>query len=190
MNECSYREEVAEYAGGDVALTEDLRAHLVDCGECQALLLGLEEDRRLLQAEPAISAADLDVVRSAVLRRRVEPRKYWGAAVAAGVVVATLLGAGSLGVFAPRTPEMAYTPPVPLAPRVAEKAVTPLPTEKVRRPSRKANSDELMASLAVLLEPPSTAPATSDAPVVVTMSTADPDVVIILLADSKGEVDE
>jgi hypothetical protein len=200
MTSCPSRETLALFTGQDLAADELLRiaAHVQECPSCESLCDALLSDRALLQAAPEVSADDLFEIRRHVLseiggaaRRR---RYAWIGAMAAALALFAILPSFNrpktvLDPVSRVVPNTTSKPPVEIAPSpVRRPAVVKRVAVKHRR--REAFSgQQLIAALDRLAEldaPPATP---TDAPIVITLQTADPNVTIILVPDNTGEVE-
>jgi hypothetical protein len=187
MKQCPWAEQVAISLDGNFESPE-LRRHLTACSDCRELLEELQSDRLLLQQAPEIEESAFDEVRGAVLDRIVHrPRRAW-MAVAAGVIVAALGATVWLNSLRPSdVPEAAALRPVP-APAVIAVPVTRPPVKHRARPA--VSADRLALELSKMLEQTHRGPVTSDAGVVITAATSDPDVVFVLIGDTNETLDE
>lgn len=193
MNACDRAEHVALYVGGDLAPAESaaVQRHATECAECRALLADLMVDAALLRAPVELPAAAFSDVRSAVSTRLQSFRHYlwWPAAAAAAAALATLawytqevnrpLDGLDIVVSAPAAPRVAL--PQPATAEVSQ-----------RRPTIRHRHDPaaLAMALRAMLPPVNAAPAASSSPVLITTQTEDPNVVIILIPETKGDMHE
>jgi hypothetical protein len=193
MRNCPDLENLALYAGDDLgqAETSDMRAHIEQCPSCLATLTELRADRNLLQTSPEIPEGAFGEVRHRVLSQlqsTARVRRYaWVAAIAACLALVAIIPK-----FAPKRIDppaaIVIPPPAIVQPRVA--AVNEpsrlhhksRPVHKIKAPVQR--DEELIAAFDKLFEPEAPPATSADAPVVITMQTADPNVTIILLADN------
>jgi hypothetical protein len=163
MSCAAWEDKIAQYSGGDLA-TEDLaamEAHLRACVGCAELARGLECDRVWLQARPAdLAGVDFDGMRRRLRGEIVRRRRIRRWVPAAAAMAAALLLA------------VAFSPQHGKPPAV----VAPLQTAQVRP------QVPPIRPVAALPEPSRGAPTASAAPPVeMRITTADPDVIIILV---------
>lgn len=189
---CDRAEQVAMLLDGEQA-TPALQAHIDVCAECRELLEELRADQSLLREPPEVPQGIVATrVLRQIVRRRLTP--YIPSAIAAALFACALLIPRYYKYTAPVDP-----PPAPQQQRAAAPPMeAPVPVPQLAAPRhhrptvaravpRSADPDKLMASLEAMLEPASTAVASADTPVLITTQTADPDVVIVLVPERKGD---
>jgi hypothetical protein len=173
---CREREErIALYAGADLpgASAVEVERHLRDCAGCQVFASGLREALDLLRdqhTEP-VAAAHYTALRARVLGALDRPRRVrrwlWAPAALALVLAA--------GVGIDRRMRVAPLPHVPLraraAPALTAAPARPNPPARPRRPAR-----------------PAPKPSRRSEPVLVRLQTSDPDVVILWITETKGDL--
>jgi hypothetical protein len=156
--------------------TPAIERHAAVCHECSELL----EDRELLREPPVLSDDALATVRTRVLKEVGHSRSpLWQAAAA------LLLAAGGATWWLTRLPEVE-----PLHVTVAA-PTAPMPTRKplrARAPEMvSARPADLALALRDALGPQTSPPVSGSSAVLVAMETEDPDVLIVLVSDSKGD---
>ncbi len=183
MNCRDWEEQLALHVGGDLAPKEaaEVERHLAGCAGCQVFWSGMKESLELLQgshAEP-IAPAHYAAVRGRVIAKLEAARWTWWRpkwafgllAVAAALVVALLVWPG---------------PKPEVLPRVAEGVVRPAPPEPGIIPVVPAPAPETRTSPRVRrvrrAEVPKPVPEPRQ-PLLVRLTTADPNVVIYWIAD-------
>jgi hypothetical protein len=162
----------------DSEWTPEIESHASVCHECSELLA----DRELLQEPPTLSEDALATVRTRVLKQVGHSRPpLWQAAAA------VFLTAGGLTWWLTRLPDVEplhVTVAAPTAPM-------PLPTRKPLRARApeviSARPAALALALRDALEPQTAPPVSGSSAVLVAMETEDPDVLIVLVSDSKGD---
>ena len=178
--------------------------HLSECAGCRELARGLEQDREWLSSRPPETAdTDFDAMRRAIRRelvrerriRRLAPALLMAAAAAIVLAVVTALPRR-----APHRPApVEQTVRVEAAPSVAARAPEPVRTparvaaahrEPAAQPETGITLEEAMRMFAELEEPPSDALTGmgSDSPVEMRIATRDPNVTIVLVQETKGDV--
>ena len=179
---CSHWEEpIALYAGGDLAPADavEVEQHVVECARCRLFFSSLQRSMELLReihAEP-VAPAHFAAVRSRVLaeieRPPRQPAWVWGLAAAAAIALLVMRGAGLRPArhVQPRAPLMAAVASSQ-PPAVTAAAKTRMPP--IDRAGRKAR----------LRAVPTAPPAP---PLLVKLTTDDPNVIIYWIADQKGE---
>jgi hypothetical protein len=209
MKNCPNLETLALYAGEELDTSERtaIAAHMADCSACAALVAELQSDRELLQSPPDVpEEAILDLHRRVMsdLPRPASIRRYfWPAAVAACLAILAL--SSTLSRRQPVAPRMAgpehrsaaavVKESIPdlqetskAQPLITQPSITQArPAHKTRRRAPRSSDAGLIAALDQLFETEPPPAATADGKVVITMLTEDPNVTIILLADSTGE---
>lgn len=191
MNSCEWSEQVALVAGGDLDESA-LDGHLAHCPACRELLVALRSDREWLQTAPVVPVSVVSEVRANVLRRtRTHGRLWWAALAAALAIGAFWIGTPHRDAPAPPALVTHVKPDVQVPAVTTAPSVRP-PRKQLRRsvPRPASGGDELMAAFAAALPPLNSAPAGPQADTVITASTADPDVVIVLIGELQGEVNE
>ena len=198
MKVCPSPEILALYAGEELDTSEraGLTAHLAECSACSALVADLQFDRELLRKPPDISEEAIEDVHRRVMSELPRPgsrRRYlWPAAVAACVA---LLALSSISLqHQPPSQTVANAEhrsnPAAIKEKIPElqqtSKVNALPARPTRRRIAKSSDAELIAALDNLFETEQPAVVPTDDHVVITMLTEDPDVTIVLLADSTG----
>ena len=199
MKVCPNLETLALYAGEELDASEraGVATHIIECSTCGALVAELQSDRELLQTYPDIPAEAIQEVHRRVMSELPAAgslRRYlWPAAIAACVALLAL--SSTLIRRQPAAQPMAIRDHRASPPIVSEKAhevqqatkAQSQPSRKIRRQPAKSSDAELIAALDQLFETEPQAAAATDGEVVITMLTEDPDVTIILLADSTGD---
>ena len=187
---CSWEERVALDMGGDLDAAESRRVaeHLRTCAECRELAGELRADQELLRAMPEVDAGAL---RARVMRQIGARRRAWPYAIAAALVLALLAGTLVSRVLLRPVPlpRVAYTlPAAPALLPVTTKARTVRPAPR----PRPASLPDIEAALAALVRPERGEPVRAAAapPVEIRLQTSDPNVVIILVPETKGEANE
>jgi hypothetical protein len=205
MKVCPNPETLALYAGEELDSSEraGVATHIIQCSTCGALVAELQSDRELLQSHPDITEGAIQDVHQRVMSELPVAgslRRYlWPAAIAACVALLALSSMWSSRLLRrqPEAQPTAHRGYRPAPPIVSEKApelqqttkVQSQAPRKIRRRPAKSSDAELIAALDQLFEtePPAAEP--TDGEVVITMLTEDPNVTIILLADSTGETE-
>lgn len=188
MKVCEWTERVAVFAGGDSV--PGVERHVEQCAECRTLLTELLEDREAMGLAPEVPESAYEAVRAGVMSEVRQRRRPWvWVAVAAAAV---LVVAAWFGIAVQRPVER-----LEVAVRHPEVVLVPVPLarEEVRvRPRvRKGPAEErveLATALQEFLGVTNMAPARSDAPVLITALTEDPDVVIVLVPETKGDFND
>jgi len=174
MNCRDWEERIALYAGGDLPPKEaaETRGHLQDCANCRELAAALREHgawmRAAHQALPA--AADFAAMRAGVLEqleRKQRPSARWlvwaGGLAAMAALVLVLMKS-------PRSEPAKPAPQVAVAKPPVQTVETPPP-----RPARRRHRVYTFRSKH------------TPEPLMVKLITDDPDVVIYLVVDPKGD---
>jgi anti-sigma factor RsiW len=195
---CPFEEKVALYVGDDLAAAE-MRAveeHIAGCAECAELAGDLVQDREWLGTRPPESEqADYAAMRARIRREVAKGRVTWvrwlGLAAAAAVVVILAVGLKST-----RTRPPAHIP-VPASARIEIKQapgtavvaskhklkLVPTATPEISLEAMMRMIEELDAA-----PPPEWSFTGSDSPVEMRIATRDPNVTIVLVQESEGDL--
>ena len=201
MKVCPNPETLALYAGEELDASERTRVatHIIECSTCGALIAELQSDRELLQAHPDIPEDAIQEVHRRVMSQLPSPDRcedtsglppllrVWPCFAlnstlvrrqpAAQTIVSSERHSAPPG-LTELSPELQTTP-----------KVQSRPASKTRRHPAQSSDAELIAALDQLFETEPPAAVLTDSEVVITMLTEDPNVTIILLADSTGETE-
>jgi hypothetical protein len=184
MKTCSWMERVALAMDGE--WTPEVESHVNLCSECRELF----EDRDLLREPPLVPDSAIAAVRARVLKQ-VSPSRSWFWQIAATVLIA----AAGIGWWLLRPPVLERIDVAVAAPGVPElvPAHEPIRVARVPRDVRRVKPSRSPASLALALRDamgPQTAPPVSGSgSVLLAVQTEDPDVVIVLVSESKGDAE-
>ena len=210
MTKCPTADELALYIERDenISWPRAVEEHLADCEYCRGLVAALEQDRVVLQLTPALAPEDLARVREGVLagisaRRTRVPIGFVAIAAALTLAVLVPLLRTTRTATPPQEMERAHAvepqSPSPIAAEGIEERPRPvrrISVGRVTRPSAPVAEvprdidERLLAEISELLGEASTPAEPASVPltgaVVITMQTADPNVMIVLLSESTG----
>jgi anti-sigma factor RsiW len=183
----AWEEKIAQYAGGDLAAAEvpAVEEHLRNCVDCAELARGLAGDRGLLRARPVeLAAMDFDGMRRQLRGRIVRQRRIrrWAPAVA---IAAGLLLAVAVAPKHGKPPVLAPVESAPVESAPVQRALV----QHARVESAPFQSAQVRPTIPAIQSPEApprprprrrieTASATQ---VAMRITTADPDVIIILV---------
>jgi len=181
MNTCAWMERVA--LAMDSGWTREIEQHAAECPECRELLA----DRDLLREAPLIPESALTALRARVLEK-VAPSHSWMWRAAAAVVLA----AAGISWWVLRPPEvqrMEIVVAAPAAPAVlqARAATVREPVARAKAAKRSNGQASLALALRDAMEPQTAPPVSGTGSVLVAVQTDDPEVMIVLVSESKGE---
>jgi predicted anti-sigma-YlaC factor YlaD len=189
MNCVEWEERIALQAGGDLPEAEaaEVERHLARCRECREFSGALKGNLELLReahSEP-IAEAHFAAVRARVMAgisRRPRWRWVWAGLAAAAAVV--LLAVALRPVRVPEVPRVAVRiPPAPLG--IVPATTAPLRSRLSNLSGPRPSGSGYRHVARVEPGPPVPAPE----PLVVKLFTNDPNVVIYLIADQRGDTD-
>jgi hypothetical protein len=169
--------------GMDGEWTPEIERHAAECQECSALLA----DRELLREAPTIPEAAVAEVRARVMKQVAPSRsQMWLAAAAVFVAAAGI----TWWVLRPaEVQHMEVAVSAPAAPQLMPVSASPA-TQRVRRAirSKPANGQATLAmALREAMGPQTAPPVSGSGSVLVAVQTEDPEVMIVLVDEAKGD---